>query len=60
MGTTLYILALMTSINCGVDVICLRAVEAELVVNTRRRTLLRKPALLRASASGVSTTTRIT
>jgi hypothetical protein len=29
MGTTLYVLALMTSINCGVDVICLRAVEAD-------------------------------
>jgi hypothetical protein len=29
MGTTLYVLALMTSINCGVDVICLRSVEAD-------------------------------
>jgi hypothetical protein len=29
MGTTLYVLALMTRINCGVDVICLRPVEAD-------------------------------
>jgi hypothetical protein len=29
MGSTLYVLALMTSINCGVDVICLRAIEAD-------------------------------
>jgi hypothetical protein len=29
MGTTLYVLALMTSLNCGVDVICLRPVEAD-------------------------------
>jgi len=29
MGTTLYVLALMTSINCGVDVLCLRPVEAD-------------------------------
>jgi hypothetical protein len=29
MGTALYVLALMTSINCGVDVICLRPVEVD-------------------------------
>jgi hypothetical protein len=29
MATTLYLLALMTSIDCGVDVICLRPVKAD-------------------------------
>jgi hypothetical protein len=49
---TVYVIAVMTSLDCGADVLCLRAVEPDSTGEHAQRTPPRMPASLRYTASG--------